>query len=278
MLPAFTCGQYGECNPYDGQCKCRPGWSGIDCLTPQCDSLTDGEQRRPREPGKSCECKEGWGGISCNVCKADDACVGFPMHGGVPEDGDLPVGNMTCYKGGETVFNNHQMCNVTNRKIIDQVGADKPVQVTFGCDSEDATCTFQFWVAEIESFYCALDGCSSEVKHGYDTNTTIYQCDELKCSCVPGRFICGENGSVDISDFLKEEIKGPAKFSCKTGAGWSFEEDAMNSLISDIFGDPYITLDCFGGESFYVVTMLGSGLLNRTTPYGWGDGLVTRAI
>ncbi|ESK86895.1 abc transporter [Moniliophthora roreri MCA 2997] len=251
MLPAFTCGQYGECNPYDGQCKCPPGWSGIDCLTPQCDSLADGEQRRPREPGKSCECKEGWGGINCNVCKTDDACVGFPLHGGVPEDGGLPVGNMTCYKGGETVFNNHQMCNVTNRKIIDQVGADKPVQVTFGCDKEDATCTFQFWVAEIESFYCALDGCSSEVKHGYDTNTTIYQCDKLKCSCVPGRFICGENGSVDISDFLKEEIKGPAKFSCKTGAGCQFEEDAMNSLISDIFGDPYITLDCFGGECLH---------------------------
>ncbi|KAF9260110.1 hypothetical protein L218DRAFT_1079508 [Marasmius fiardii PR-910] len=251
MLPAFTCGQYAECNPYDGQCKCPSGWSGIDCLTPQCDSLADGEHRMPREPGTSCQCKDGWGGINCNVCKTDKSCDGFPLQGGVPEDGDIPEGNMTCYKGGETVFNNHQMCDVTNRKIIDQVGSDRAVQVTFACNKGDATCTFQFWVAEVESFYCALDGCSSRVKHGYDTNTTMYECDKLKCSCVPGRFICGEDGSVDISDFLTEEIKGPAKFSCKTGDGCRFEEDAMNSLINDVFGDPYITLDCFGGECLH---------------------------
>jgi len=35
MLPAFTCGQYGECDPYNGQCNCPPGWGGIDCLTPR---------------------------------------------------------------------------------------------------------------------------------------------------------------------------------------------------------------------------------------------------
>ncbi|KAL0576839.1 FAD-dependent urate hydroxylase [Marasmius crinis-equi] len=253
MLPAFTCGQYADCSPYDGQCKCPAGWSGIDCLTPQCDSLADGEHRRPREPGTQCDCKDGWGGINCNVCKTDQACDGFPLHGGIPKDGDIPAGNMTCYKGGETVFSNHQMCNVTNRKIIDQVGADKPVQVTFGCEKEEGTCSFQFWVDQVESFYCALDGCSSKVKPGYDTgtDTTLYQCDKLKCSCIPGRFICGEDGSVDISDFLKEEIKGPAKFSCKSGADCQFEEDAMNSLINDVFGDPYITLNCYGGECLH---------------------------
>jgi hypothetical protein len=52
----------------------------------------------------------------------------------------------------------------------------------------------------------------------------------------------------DIGDFLKEEIKGPAKFSCKTGSGCQFEEQAMNELITQVFGDPYITLSCFGGE------------------------------
>ena len=50
------------------------------------------------------------------VCQNDDACIGFPLAG-VPktlEDGDGSAGNMTCYKGGETVFNNHQMCDVTS--------------------------------------------------------------------------------------------------------------------------------------------------------------------
>ncbi|KAJ6620042.1 hypothetical protein B0H10DRAFT_2163652 [Mycena sp. CBHHK59/15] len=247
-LPRFSCGQYGVCDEYDGQCKCPAGWGGIDCLIPQCDSLADGDQRRLREDGKSCECKDGWDGINCNVCKTDQACVGFPLAGGVSpgEDGDVDVGNMTCYTGGETVFNNHQMCDVTN-----QVGADRPVQVTFSCDVPSETCSFQFWVAQVESFYCALDQCSSSSTPGYDVNTTTYTCDRMKCSCIPGRFICGEDGSVNIDDFLNEEIKGPAMFSCKSGAGCKFEEPAMNNLISDIFGDPYITLNCEGGECLH---------------------------
>ena len=66
LLPAFTCGQYGTCDEYNGQCQCPPGWGGIDCLVPQCDSLADGDQRRLREDGKDCECKDGWKGINCN--------------------------------------------------------------------------------------------------------------------------------------------------------------------------------------------------------------------
>ncbi|KIM40694.1 hypothetical protein M413DRAFT_446097 [Hebeloma cylindrosporum] len=252
MLPVFTCGQYAECNQYDGQCKCPPGWAGIDCLTPQCDSLADGEQRRPRSDDNSpCECKDGWEGINCNVCKTDDACVGFPLMGGVINGGDdEEVANMTCYKGGETVFNNHQMCDVTNRKIIDMLPG-RPPQVTFSCNALDHTCAFQFWTAQVESFYCALDECSSDTQPGYNSNTTTYNCEKIKCKCVPGRFICGEDGSIDISDFLKEEIKGPASFSCKTGNGCRFEEPAMNDLIDQIFGDAYISLQCKGGECLH---------------------------
>ncbi|KAG6374438.1 hypothetical protein JVT61DRAFT_4477 [Boletus reticuloceps] len=185
------------------------------------------------------------------VCKTDAACVGFPLPGAI-HDGleDGKVANMTCYKGGETVFNNHQMCDITNRKILDML-PDRPPQVTFSCDNASSTCSFQFWTAQQESFYCGLDSCTSESKPGYDANSTIYACDKIKCKCIPGRFLCGEDGSVDISDFLVEEIRGPAKFSCKTGQGCRFEEPAMNSLINDIFGDAYITLNCEGGECLH---------------------------
>ena len=73
---------------------------------------------------------------------------------------------------------------------------DRPPQVTFSCDNMTETCSFQFWTAQQESFYCALDTCSSEAKPGYDTNTTIYACDHVKCKCIPGNFLCGEEGSV----------------------------------------------------------------------------------
>ncbi|KAJ3504955.1 hypothetical protein NMY22_g17749 [Coprinellus aureogranulatus] len=181
------------------------------------------------------------------LCQTDDACIGFPLAGGINdllssmkgselqgEDGDAKQVNMTCYTGGETVFNNHQMCDVTtilsiasthvhpytktDRKILDML-PDRPPQVTFSCNKADSTCGFQFWTAQVESFYCGLSSCSSSLQIGYDTNTTVYQCEEVKCKCVPGRFICGEAGSVDIGDFLKESIRGPATFSCTTGQG-----------------------------------------------------------
>ncbi|PCH42135.1 hypothetical protein WOLCODRAFT_25157 [Wolfiporia cocos MD-104 SS10] len=249
QLDAFTCGHFGDCSSYDGQCKCPPGWAGIDCLTPQCDSLADGDKRRQREEGKQCECKEGWGGVNCNVCKTDDACIGFPLAGKPLEDGEQ-VNNMTCYKAGETVFENHQICKVTNRKILDML-PDRPPEVTFSCNKVDSTCSFQFWTAQVESFYCELTQCTSGFETGYDTNTTKYECENINCKCVPGRFICGENGSIDITDFLKEDITGPASFTCKTGKGCKFEEPGMNMLIDTFFGDAYITLECDSGECLH---------------------------
>ncbi|QRW17704.1 ABC transporter [Rhizoctonia solani] len=265
LLPAFTCGQFGECSSFDGQCKCPPGYSGIDCLTPQCGSLADGKERHPRPNGEQCQCSEGWTGINCNVCETDAACANFPLRGGpdgefltrtVDHDADVPVANMTCYKGGVTVEENFQMCDVTNRKILDML-PDRPPQVTFSCNNEDSTCAFQFWIGQVESFYCALDQCENSLKVGYDSNTTTYHCDKIKCQCVTGRMLCGEEGSIDIGDFLTEEIKGPADFSCKTGQGCKFQEPAMNNLINDVFGDTHITLNCKGGECLHYTQVPG---------------------
>lgn len=82
-----------------------------------------------------------------------------------------------------------------DRKIVDML-PDRPPQVTFSCDAPAGTCDFQFWTAQVESFYCALDTCQTEVRAGIESNTTLYNCEKIKCSCVPDRFICGEDGSV----------------------------------------------------------------------------------
>lgn len=47
-----------------------------------------------------------------------------------------------CYKAGLVVKENYQMCNVTNRKILDQLKEEKP-QVTFSCNAEEEECSFQ---------------------------------------------------------------------------------------------------------------------------------------
>ncbi|KZP00597.1 hypothetical protein CALVIDRAFT_533600 [Calocera viscosa TUFC12733] len=261
QLPAFSCGQFGECSDYDGQCKCPPGWGGIDCLTPLCDSLADGAERHLRPPGEQCACKDGWSGINCNVCTRDSACDGFPLVGPrIPPEVEEPgegISNMTCYSGGMTVQENHQMCDVTNRKILDQLGDRKP-QATFTCNRRADSCAFQFWVDQEESFYCALETCKSSLTPGYENGTDqlSYACDTLKCKCVPGKMLCGEEGSIDLSEFLTEAIKGPAEFKC-TGGKCSFEEPAMNELIEEVFGDKSIFLSCYGGECIHYTMVPG---------------------
>lgn len=158
-----------------------------------------------------------------------------------------------CHKQGVTVKENFQMCDVTNQAIVKQLDGRKP-QVTFSCEAEDDTCSFQFWVGQKESFYCGLNTCERGSSTDYESNSTHYKCEHLQCKCIPGRFLCGENGSIDLSDFLDQSIKGPATFDTKAtldGTKSVFSEPQMNGLIAAVFGDPSIFLSCDSGECVY---------------------------
>ncbi|KAJ6095475.1 ABC transporter G family member [Penicillium sp. IBT 16267x] len=248
QLDSYNCTHSAPCNKYNGKCSCPAGFGGDDCSVPTCGSLADGENRPPRT-GATCDCKDGWGGVNCNVCRKDSACDAMMPEG---QDG-------VCYKSGATVKQNFQMCDVTNRKILDQLGTQKP-QVTFSCEAEGHTCNFQFWVDQKESFYCGLDTCEWGLETEYDTNTTSYKCENVQCKCVPGRFLCGQDGSIDLGAFLDQVIKGPATFKTITdvqGSKSVFSEPEMNGLISAVFGDPSISLSCDAGECLYKTDLPG---------------------
>ncbi|KAK3382271.1 hypothetical protein B0T24DRAFT_5050 [Lasiosphaeria ovina] len=244
-LPTYSCGQYAPCSSYNGKCNCPAGFGGDNCLEPLCGSLAHGPDRPVRED-KYCGCDDGWTGINCNVCTNDRACDALVETG---QDG-------VCYKGGNVVKQNYQMCDVTNQAIRKLLGDNVP-QVTFTCDKESAECDFQFWVDQRESFMCQLTDCESDADFNFagGKNTTSYKCEHISCECISDRMLCGENGSVDISEFLVKEIKGPASFECSqlAGAGndCSFQEPAMNDLISQMFGDSSILLTCGAGECLY---------------------------
>ena len=249
----FECKQFATCNQGNGKCSCPPGFGGDDCTEPLCGALSDGKNRSPRAADQeTCECKDGWTGVNCNTCTRDDVCNAIMPN----DEGGV------CYTQGKVIRENYQMCDVTNKPILGQLDGRIP-QVTFSCNAEDATCNFQFWVDQKESFYCALDTCEA---HSQDTNTrnqTRYECENIKCKCVPDTFLCGESGSVDIGDFLDESIKGPATLTnTRTDGGSSrdggrFEEPAMNDLIQSIFGDEYIKLDCRSGECVHYTKVPG---------------------
>ncbi|KAB8337194.1 hypothetical protein FH972_021496 [Carpinus fangiana] len=252
-LDDFKCQQFANCSATSGRCDCPPGFGGNDCADPLCGSLAGGKDRAPRgadEP--QCACDEGWEGINCNVCKTNDACNAL-----MPENQDG-----ICYRDGLVQKQNHQICDITNKKIIEILDPKLP-QVTFSCSADDATCNFQFWVDQRESFYCDLDTCTFNLDADPDRNTTKYDCEHLKCRCIPGRMLCGENGALDIGEFLEKSIKGPASFSSvssysdKTKDGSKFEEPAMNGLISQVFGDSSITLRCGSGECLYKTDVPG---------------------
>lgn len=82
--------------------------------------------------GDRCDCDDGWEGINCNMCTDDRACDSLmeSNEGGV------------CYKMGNLLKNNYQMCDVTNEKIRDLLGEQIP-QVTFTCDASNGRCDFQ---------------------------------------------------------------------------------------------------------------------------------------
>ena len=161
-----------------------------------------------------------------------------------------------CYANGAVVKENFQMCNITNRKILDQLKKEIP-QATFSCNAGRRDCNFQFWVDHKESFYCALEDCKWKDETTETKNITSYKCENVKCRCIPGRMLCGKDGTVDITDFLLEEIKGPATFvSTRTEGGSKddgskFSEPGMNDLISQVFGDKSITLNCTSGECLH---------------------------
>ncbi|RYO91556.1 hypothetical protein DL763_004937 [Monosporascus cannonballus] len=243
LLPAYECGQYAQCNEYNGQCDCPAGFGGDDCLEPTCGSLARGRDR-PVRKGDTCECDKGWTGINCNVCTQDNAC------NALIETGDGGV----CYQNGEVVKQNHQMCEVTNEKILSMLDGKIP-QATFTCQRETGFCDFQFWIDQVESFYCHLEKCESSAEFTSDTNSTFYKCPDVECSCIKDRMLCGAEGSVDLTDFLKESVEGPAVFECEQEGGGvnkcEFKEPSLDWMVKNIFGDDHIALECRSGECLH---------------------------
>lgn len=63
---------------------------------------------------------------------------------------------------------------------------------------------------------CYFEECDLIVDYDFlgMKNLIFYKCEKIKCECIFDCMFCGENGFVDISDFLVNLIKGFVKFEC----------------------------------------------------------------
>lgn len=120
---------------------------------------------------------------------------------------------------------------------------------------------FEVWVDAIESFYCHLSDCESSADFDESTNTTSYKCSEIRCSCISERMLCGKDGSIDLSEFLDQAIRGPGGFDCSQKNGGAhdcaFTEPEMDKLIRNLIGDSSILLNCQSGECLYETQVPG---------------------
>lgn len=120
---------------------------------------------------------------------------------------------------------------------------------------------FIVWIDKLESFYCHLGECESSAEFTENKNSTHYKCPQVECTCISDRMLCGADGSVDLTDFLREEIEGPAVFECNqvdSGVNaCSFSEPALDGIVEAIFGDPHIKLECRSGECLYQTEVPG---------------------
>ncbi|KAJ2887051.1 (ABC) transporter [Coemansia aciculifera] len=239
LYPGSICAHNATCNQFTGRCNCPPGWTGEDCLLPACLSPLD-EGMRPAAKSGHChqdtECSPGWGGWNCNMCLADEACNKLNPTG---EGG-------RCYNGSELITDVRGQCYIGNKDLSRYLPEGVTPKMTFGCNRNSSSCDAQFWVNGKEAFYCDLDNCN--IGTWGAASTAAIACQRMKCSCIPGRFLCGNYG-LDISSVLNE-IEGPVDIKCHDD-GFSncfIRESAIKRTLTSIIGDDAINMMCSVGQ------------------------------
>lgn len=115
---SMPCENMGKCVGPD-KCSCAPGWSGLDCTTPQCDSVVCGSREVCVSPD-TCACIPGYEGADCRTpqcvqqCKHGGTCVAPDTcsctSGWFDPNCTTPVCSQTCGNGANCTAPNTCTC------------------------------------------------------------------------------------------------------------------------------------------------------------------------
>ena len=128
----------------------------------------------------------------------------------------------------------------------------------------------QLFYDGVEQFFCAADSCVQTVT---DTNPSTWDCQNLKCTCIPNATFCGGVPSKNLTSAINR-LDGTLTVACDANSTCSFGQTLLNSL----FGANGLTLSpCSFGECVRQ-SVIDEASNSTTSPTNEGHSLDTGVI
>ncbi|ORX99568.1 hypothetical protein K493DRAFT_212395 [Basidiobolus meristosporus CBS 931.73] len=220
-----------------GTCSCIPGFGGIDCGVLACNSsstLGISRELAPSNGGVCNTCDEGFTGLNCNICTTNYGCSSQPQLYKPLTTGE----QMACNTKPEFVHQSYLQCPLTDPSLLSLYPGD--VQMAFTRNITGYSYAQLFW-NDKEQFTCHMNQCSQKI-----LGTVEWECDEIKCECMPEAAFCGGAGvSVNIKSMI-EMMSGYNVLSCNNDTcTWK------ENHIKTFFPDGFPLNNCKFGECAY---------------------------
>ncbi|KAJ6488152.1 hypothetical protein C8R47DRAFT_1276684 [Mycena vitilis] len=283
-----SCNNYGIQN--GASCLCPTGFGGAACDSPGCGGTIFQGSSRALPPQANnitdakCACQAGWGGTGCNVCQTPSACqTAFSASGSAPSssqsvsDGQAGQNSTLTYGTTSRVYAASQMsCAVVNPTLQSlspgsslniirtlQPGLSPLLNTTsFGAAG---TVFAQLFYDGVEQFLCLADSCTQSLTNG----STNWDCQNLKCNCIPKTTFCGGGGVGDITG-ATNPLSGALSIECDDATTCAFKQSTLQSL----FGADGLSLSgCSFGECVAQSVIDTSSTNSTDTSGGGGDKL-----
>ncbi|KAJ3230565.1 hypothetical protein HDU78_008222 [Chytriomyces hyalinus] len=96
-----------------------------------------------------------------------------------------------------------------------------------------------------------MSNCAFTRKEVHDRNSSVIACEHLDCKRLSGKILCGEPGSIDLSDWMKDPEEGPtepAAVTCDEGYAGAInhscrlQEPRLTTLVRLISKEDYFAL------------------------------------
>ena len=133
------------------------------------------------------------------------------------------------------------------------------------------TVAAQLFYDGAEQFFCAADSCAQSVT---DTNPSTWECQNLKCTCIPNSTFCGAVPAKNLTLAINGLV-GTLTISCFANSSCSFGQTILNKL----FGSTGLTLSpCSVGECVRQSVIDGTSNATTSSPGKQSSDLDTGVI